>query len=127
VAAHQRRGGSKGKRFYDWTRVPLWRWGWPANVGFWLLARRSLSDPTDLAFYVCFAPADTPLVRLVQVAGCRWWVEEAFEQAKGEVGLDHYQVRRYSGWYRHGRGRGEGGVRGPEGVGRSRPRHRPPP
>jgi len=37
--------GSKGKRFYDWTRVPLWRWGWPANVGFWLLARRSLSDP----------------------------------------------------------------------------------
>jgi DDE superfamily endonuclease/Single-strand binding protein family len=39
--------GSKGKRFYDWTRVPLWRWGWPANVGFWLLARRSLSDPGD--------------------------------------------------------------------------------
>jgi hypothetical protein len=41
--------GSKGKRFYDWTRVPLWRWGWPANVGFWLLARRSLSDPGGLA------------------------------------------------------------------------------
>ena len=85
MVAAERRRGSKGRRFYDWTRVPLWRWGWPANVGFWLLARRSLSDPTDLAFYVCFAPADTPLVRLVQVAGCRWWVEEAFEQAKGEV------------------------------------------
>jgi SRSO17 transposase len=42
---------------------------------------------------VCFAPADTPLVTLVQVAGCRWRVEGAFEQAKGEVGLDHYQVR----------------------------------
>ena len=93
--------GSKGKRFYDWTRVPLWRWGWPANVGFWLLARRSLSDPGELAYYVCFAPADTPLVTLVRVAGRRWRVEEAFEQAKGEVGLDHYQVRQYPAWYRH--------------------------
>jgi SRSO17 transposase len=93
--------GSKGKRVYDWTRVPLWRWGWPANVGFWLLARRSLSDPGELAYYVCFGPADTPLVTLVQVAGSRWRVEEAFEQAKGEVGLDHYQVRQYLAWYRH--------------------------
>ena len=57
--------GSKGRRFYDWTRVPLWRWGWPANVGVWLLARRSPSDPGELAFYVCFGPADTPLVTLV--------------------------------------------------------------
>jgi SRSO17 transposase len=93
--------GSKGRRFYDWTRVPLWRWGWPANVGFWLLARRSLSDPGELAFSVCFAPADTSLATLVQVAGCRWRVEEAFEQAKGEVGLDHDQVRQYLAWYRH--------------------------
>jgi SRSO17 transposase len=93
--------GSKGRRLYDWVRVPLWRWGWPANVGFWLLARRSISDPTDLAFYVCFAPAATSLATLVQVAGCRWRVEEAFEQAKGEVGLDHYQVRQYGAWYRH--------------------------
>jgi SRSO17 transposase len=93
--------GSKGKRLYDWVRVPLWRLGWPANVGFWLLARRSISDPTDLAFYVCFAPAATSLATLVRVAGCRWRVEEAFEQAKGEVGLDHYQVRQYGAWYRH--------------------------
>ena len=75
--------------------------GWPANVGFWLLARRSRSDPGELASYVCLAPAATPLVTLVQVAGCRWRVEEAFEQAKGEVGLDHYQVRQYLAWYRH--------------------------
>ena len=93
--------GSKGKRLYDWVRVPLWRLGWPANVGFWLLARRSISDPTGLAFYVCFAPAATSLATLVRVAGCRWRVEEAFEQAKGEVGLDHYQVRQYGAWYRH--------------------------
>ena len=75
--------------------------GWPANVGFWLLARRSLSDPGELAYYVCCAPADTSLVTLVRVAGRRWRVEEAFEQAKGEVGLDHYQVRQYLAWYRH--------------------------
>jgi SRSO17 transposase len=93
--------GSKGRRLYNWVRVPLWRLGWPANVGFWLLARRSISDPTDLAFYVCFAPAATSLATLVRVAGCRWRVEEAFEQAKGEVGLDHYQVRQYGAWYRH--------------------------
>jgi SRSO17 transposase len=70
-------------------------------VGFWLLARRTVSDPGELADSVCFAPADTPLVRLVQVAGSRWPVEEAFEQAKGEVGLDHDQVRQYLAWYRH--------------------------
>jgi len=81
--------------------MPLWRWGWPANVGFWLLARRSLSDPGELAYSVCFAPADTSLVTLVQVAGCRWRVEEACEQAKGEVGLDHDPVRQYLAWYRH--------------------------
>ena len=51
--------GSKGKRLYDGVRVPLWRLGWPANVGFWLLARRSISDPRELAFYVWFAPAAT--------------------------------------------------------------------
>ena len=70
-------------------------------MGFWLLARRSTSDPDELAFYVCFAPAGTSLATLVRVAGCRWRVEEAFEQAKGEVGLDHYQVRQYGAWYRH--------------------------
>jgi SRSO17 transposase len=93
--------GSKGRRLYDWTRVPLWRWGWSANVGFWLLARRRISDPSELAYYVCFAPADTSLATLVRVAGRRWRVQEAFEQAKGEVGLDHYQVRQYPAWYRH--------------------------
>ena len=56
---------ARGKRCFDWTRVPLWRWGWPANVGLWLLARRSLSDPTDLAFYVCYATAATSLATLV--------------------------------------------------------------
>jgi SRSO17 transposase len=91
--------GAKGRRLYDWTRVEL---APPATAGMgrWLLVRRSRSD-AELAFYACFAPSDTPLIGLVWVAGARWAVEEAFEQAKGEVGLGHYQVRRWPGWYRH--------------------------
>jgi SRSO17 transposase len=91
--------GAKGRRLYDWTRVPL---AAPAAVGMarWLLVRRSRSDG-ELAFYACYSPATTPLIGLVRVAGTRWAVEEGFEQAKGEVGLDHYEVRRWPGWYRH--------------------------
>jgi SRSO17 transposase len=66
----------------------------------WLLVRRSRGDG-QLAFYVCFGPAPTALLGLVRVAGSRWVVEEGFEQAKGEVGLDHYEVRKWPGWYRH--------------------------
>jgi SRSO17 transposase len=91
--------GAKGRRLYDWTRLQL---AAPAAAGMarWLLVRRSRSDG-ELAFYACYGPAATPLVGLVRVAGTRWAVEEGFEQAKGEVGLDHYEVRRWPGWYRH--------------------------
>ena len=92
--------GEKGPRWYDWYRLPLVP---PLQEGFerWLLVRRSLSDPTDLQAYVIFAPVGTPLQGLVQVAGRRWTIEVAFEAAKGEVGLDHYEVRSWTGWYRH--------------------------
>ena len=63
--------------------------------------RRSLADPRDLAYYLCYGPATTSLGDLVHVAGSRWAIEETFQTGKGEVGLDHYQVRRYDGWYRH--------------------------
>ena len=91
--------GAKGPRVYDWARVGLTRPGWPGR-GFWLLARRRLSDG-ELAFYACFGPARTTLAELVQVAGVRWVVEECFPAAKDQVGLDHYQVRRWDAWYRH--------------------------
>ena len=91
--------GAKGPRVYDWARVALTRPGWPGR-GFWLLARRRLSDG-ELAFYACFGPARTSLAELVRVAGSRWAVEECFQAAKDQVGLDHYQVRRYDAWYRH--------------------------
>jgi SRSO17 transposase len=67
----------------------------------WWMARRSLSDPTDIAYYLACAPAATTFQMLVQVAGTRWAVEESLETAKGEVGLDQYEVRKWKGWYRH--------------------------
>ena len=67
----------------------------------WLLVRRSVSDPTNLTAYVVFAPRESSLEAMVRVAGSRWTVERCFEEAKGEVGLDHYEVRSWTGWYRH--------------------------
>jgi SRSO17 transposase len=92
--------GAKGPRLYDWQLVPV---NAPPVEGWcrWLLVRRSLADPTDLAAFACYAPAETPLEKLVQIAGSRWRIESAFAEAKGEVGLDHYEVRSFQGWYRH--------------------------
>jgi len=67
----------------------------------WLLARRSLSDPTKIAYYFVFAPEEVRLEQVVRAAGIRWQVEEAFELAKQQVGLDEYEVRHWQGWYRH--------------------------
>jgi SRSO17 transposase len=92
--------GAKGPRMYEWARVPVRPVGEPGR-GYWLLLRRSLTVPTDVAYYVCCGPAATPLRELVRVAGVRWTIEDAFEGAKGEVGLDQYEVRRWTGWYRH--------------------------
>jgi SRSO17 transposase len=92
--------GEKGPRWYDWSWLPL---APPLQEGFerWLLVRRSVSDPTNLQAYVVFAPVWTTLEALVEVAGRRWTIEAAFEAAKGEVGLDHYEVRSWTGWHRH--------------------------
>jgi SRSO17 transposase len=92
--------GSKGPRVYDWAcgRLPyLTAEGW----AHWLLVRRSVANPDELAFYRVFAPAETSLPEMARVAGTRWSIEEGFERAKGEVGLDQYEVRRYNAWYRH--------------------------
>jgi SRSO17 transposase len=94
---------SKGPRFYDWAFVPL---APPAAAGFEqaLLIRRPLDapdDPKKLAYYLTFAPVGTLLETLVAVAGRRWTIEESVAAAKGEVGLDHYEVRHSHGWYRH--------------------------
>jgi len=91
--------GSKGPRFYDWALIAT---GSPVHH---LLVRRSLTPNAkgerELAFFTCRGPAGTTLAELVRVAGTRWAVEECFQAAKNETGLDHYQVRRYDAWYRH--------------------------
>jgi SRSO17 transposase len=91
--------GAKGERLYDWTLQPLGEVDRARQR--WLLFRRSMSDPTDLAYYVVSAPKKTRMEEMVKVAGTRWAIEESFESAKGEVGLDHYEVRSWDGWYRH--------------------------
>jgi SRSO17 transposase len=65
------------------------------------LIRRSLCDPSERAYYRAYGPANTTLAELVRVAGSRWRIEEGYEQAKGEVGLDQYEVRGFRAWYRH--------------------------
>ena len=92
--------GTKGPRRYDWVLKPLVAPIDP-SWGRWLLVRRSLSTPTELAYDVVFGLVDTPLAEMVRVAGSRWAIEDSFETAKGQVGLDQYEVRRWPGWYRH--------------------------
>lgn len=92
--------GAHGPRVYDWAAASIRPIREPGR-GHWLLARRSLTDPNEIAYYICYGPAETPLAELVRVAGSRWAIEECFQTAKNETGLDHYQVRGYTAWYRH--------------------------
>ena len=92
--------GHTGPACMTGPRVPIRREFGTDRRG-WVLARRSITDPTDIAYYVCYGPRGTRLRELVRVAGARWAVEESFQTAKNEVGLDNYQVRRYDAWYAH--------------------------
>jgi SRSO17 transposase len=92
--------GAHGPREYHWARVPV-RICWRPGRGHWLLARRSIKDPAEIAYYICFGPRRATLIDLAWIAGSRWHVEECFQQAKGEAGLDHYQVRTWRAWYAH--------------------------
>jgi SRSO17 transposase len=93
--------GSKGPRLYEWAWLQLPE---QAERGSerarWLLIRRTLSDPSQRAYYRAAGPASTQLADLVRVAGSRWKIEEGLEEAKGEVGLDQYEVRGFRAWYR---------------------------
>ncbi|GAA2281402.1 hypothetical protein GCM10010430_79320 [Kitasatospora cystarginea] len=86
--------GSHGERVYDWARVAI-RPVWEDGVGHWVLARRSVSDPTELAHYVCYGPVATRLKDLVKVAAARWAVEESFQVAR--IGLACNGVRAGAG------------------------------
>lgn len=93
--------GSKGARLYEWAWLQL-----PGQLetesqrARWVLIRRSLSDPGKRAYYRASGPMTTTLEDVVRVAGSRWKIEEGLEEAKGEVGLDQYEVRGFRAWYR---------------------------
>jgi SRSO17 transposase len=91
--------GTKGERFFDWAILALCHHGSP-DPRHWLVVRRCLQAPCDLAYYLVFAPVDTPLNLIVQAIGARWHIEEDLQTAK-DLGLDHYEMRSYPGWYRH--------------------------
>lgn len=92
--------GAKGPRWYDWLLVPVNR---PPQQGWrrWVLVRRKLEEPTEVTAFAVFAREETELETVVRIAGSRWTIEVTFEEAKGEVGLDEYEVRSWTGWYRH--------------------------
>jgi SRSO17 transposase len=91
--------GAKGPRLSDWAYLPygIPPAGWKSG----LLIRRRKGRPHQFTFYLTWAPAETPLATLVRVAGVRWTIETCFEEAKGETGLDEYEVRSWTGWHRH--------------------------
>jgi SRSO17 transposase len=92
--------GSKGPRWYDWAAESF---GAVDDRGWrlWLLVRRHRERRQERAYYLCRGPAATPRDELVRVAGARWAIEECFERAKGDCGLDEYEVRSWVGWHRH--------------------------
>jgi SRSO17 transposase len=92
--------GSKGLRLYDWARISL---PWVCDPRFerWILIRRSRRAPAERAYYFCFAPKGTTLAELAGAAGLRWAIEECFQRAKDDLGLDHCEARSWHGWHRH--------------------------
>ena len=92
--------GSKGPRLYDWARIAL---PWTVDAGFerWVLIRRSRRDASERAYYLVFAHTGTTLAELAGAAGLRWTLEECFQRAKEELGLDHCEARSWHGWHRH--------------------------
>ncbi len=91
--------GTKGERLFDWARLPIVHGGTTDGRTF-LVIRRCLDDPNELAYYLVYAPLQTPLSIMVQAIGARWHIEEDLQATKA-LGLDQYEVRSYVGWYRH--------------------------
>jgi len=92
--------GAQGPRFYDWAYLPVRpavRTGWVQAV----LLRRHPIQTDEIAYYLVYTPSSTPQAEVVRAAGSRWAIDDTFKLAKGQVGLDQYEVRSWHGWYRH--------------------------
>jgi SRSO17 transposase len=97
---HSAGKGTKGERIYEWLMIKRNEIKTPSEFERFLLVRRSI-ESKELAFYSVMAPKNITLKELALTAGSRWSIEECFEMAKGETGLDQYEVRSYQGWERH--------------------------
>jgi hypothetical protein len=91
--------GTKGPRLFDWAAVPMLH-RWEDDGRHWVLIRRSLTDPNEKAYSIVFAPKGTTLPEMVSAIGAGFHIEEDFENGK-DLGLDHSEVRSFTGWYRH--------------------------
>jgi SRSO17 transposase len=91
--------GVQGERCALWACLPLSD-VCPAGKQRWLLLQQDVEDASDRAYYLACGPADTTEAELLRVCGSRWQIEEGFAQAKGEVGLDQYEVRTWTAWHR---------------------------
>jgi SRSO17 transposase len=91
--------GTKGPLLFDWASVPILH-QWEDDRQHWLLIRRIPSKPTEKTYYLVFGPVGTTLESMAWAIGRRWGIEEEFENGK-DLGLDHYEVRSFAGWYRH--------------------------
>jgi SRSO17 transposase len=94
--------GSKGLTLCDFAflRVTEARAGLPA-AELWLIIRRNLDEPSEIKYFFSNAPLNTPLEEFVRISGMRWPIETIFEESKGEVGMDHYEMRSWIGWHHH--------------------------
>jgi SRSO17 transposase len=94
--------GTKGPIVYEFTRrqVVLSEAGLPETT-VWLLIRRTIGDDPQYSFFVSNASSSTRLKTLVWLSGLRWAIEQCFEETKSELGMDHYEVRKFRGWHHH--------------------------
>jgi SRSO17 transposase len=94
--------GTKGPITYEFARkrIMLCKDGSP-TMAVWLLIKRTLGAHPQYWYYLSNAPVSTPLRLFVWLSGVRWAIEQSFEETKTELGMDHYEVRKYSGWHHH--------------------------
>jgi SRSO17 transposase len=93
------RTGTKGPLLFDWACIPILH-RWQDDHRHWLLIRRLPNDPNEKTYYLVFGSVGTTLETMAKAMGARWCIEEEFENGK-DIGLDHYEVRSFVGWFRH--------------------------
>jgi SRSO17 transposase len=95
--------GAKGPISYEFTkrRITLYEDGLPGKEVWLIVRRRRIDNKLDYSYFISNAPISTRLDRFVWLAGLRWAIEQCFEETKTELGLDHYEVRKFRGWNQH--------------------------